>query len=51
MDDSTHFKPLRKESHMTIRTCPRRDTISFIRQFAAAYVNFGPAPLGQVVLN
>lgn len=36
---------------MTVRKSPRRDTLSYIRQFAAVYVNFGPAPLGQVVLN
>lgn len=51
MKDSTHYKPLRKESHMTVTSSPRRDTLKFIRQFAAVYVNFGPAPLGQVVLN
>lgn len=51
MNDSTHYKPIRKESHMCVKTSPRRDTLSFIRQFAAAYVNFGPAPLGQIVLN
>ncbi len=51
MTDSTQFKSLRKDNKMTVNSVPRRDTLSFIRQFAAAYVNFGPAPLGQIIIN
>lgn len=51
MPDSTHTKSFRKDSKMNVSSSPRRDTINFIRQFAAAYVNFGPAPLGQVIIN
>ena len=51
MNDSTHSKSIKTEQDMSDFKSPRRATLSYIRQFAAAYVNIGPAPLGQGVLK